>query len=136
MKNFIPSLLVILLFVGLSSCDINTGPVEIADIYLAKKDGGDFEKVKNFKPEDGPFYCIVDLSHAIEGTKIEVIWTAVDVPSQEMEDEEIDNYKLRLKNETHIEFNLNADGDWPDGEYNVEVFIDGESHESIDFKVK
>jgi hypothetical protein len=134
MKKLIPCLLAILLFAGLSSCD--TGPVEITNVYLAIEDGDDFEEVKNFEPEDGPFYCIVELSHAIEGTNIEVVWTAVDIPSQEMEDEEIDNYKLRQKDETYIEFNLSAEGDWPDGEYNVEIFIDGESHENIDFDVK
>ncbi len=134
MKKFILGLLAILLFVGLSSCDM--GPVEITNVYLAIEDGDDFEEVKNFEPEDGPFYCIVDLSHAIEGTKIEAVWTAVDIPSQEMEDEEIDIYKLRQKDETHIEFNLSIDGDWPEGEYNVEIFIDGKSHESIDFEVK
>jgi len=135
MKRFIPSFLVVLLFIGISSCE--SGPVKISEVYLAKKNGDDFDKVKNFRPDDGPFYCIVDLSHFVENTKIEAVWTAVDIPLAEIKNEEIDNYKLRLKDgQTHIDFSLSIDGAWPKGKYNIEIFIDGKSQESIDFKVK
>jgi hypothetical protein len=135
MKKLFIGFLALALAFGFSSCEM--GAVQIDEIYLAKKSGGDFKEVTKFYPDDGAFYCIVELSHAPKGTKIEAVWTAVDIPEAQMRNEEIDTYSTRLEEgETHLEFNLSLDTEWPKGEYNVEIFIDGESHESIDFDVR
>jgi hypothetical protein len=86
-----------------------------------------------FSPQD-TFYAVVDLKNAPDDTAVRAEWVAVDVEGEES-DFVIDSTEITTgSNQLH--FNLKNDSPWPAGEYQVNLYIDDELEETLEFQVQ
>lgn len=86
-----------------------------------------------FSPQD-TFYAVVDLKNAPDDTAVRAEWVAVDVKGEES-DFVIDSTEITTgSNQLH--FNLKNNSPWPAGEYQVNLYIDDELEETLEFQVQ
>jgi len=86
-----------------------------------------------FSPQD-TFYAVVDLKNAPDDTAVRAEWVAVDVEGEES-DFVIDSTEITTgSNQLH--FNLKNNSPWPAGEYQVNLYIDDELEETLEFQVQ
>lgn len=111
--------------------------VFIEKIRMAKDKGGDPESgaTDTFEPGDLTIHCVINLNKAKKGTTVKFSWKADDVtgvPNGEFKS--IDYTTNSFENIVHA--HLTRTSDWPKGEYEVEVEINGAVDKSIKFTVE
>jgi serine protease Do len=125
------SLLVWLVACGSDGGEISLSTANITDARLTKDETG-AQTTSTFAPGD-TFYLLVDLANAPDDTKVKAAWTAVNVtgadPNTILDDVELTNGSGTLT------FDLVNNGSWPAGEYQVELFLNGESVRTLPFRV-
>ena len=115
--------------------------VQVEKLTLVRDKGENFEAVKKFKTTD-TLGVLVKLSEAKIGTKVKAAWIAVDAGG--MENKKIFEKEVILteealkdaKTKDRVDFTLSHDNPYPTGEYKVEVFLNGELADSIDFEIE
>jgi serine protease Do len=133
LKQFFKVFLFGLLFwlVACGGQEVSFSTANIADARLSEDESG-AASTTTFGPND-TFYLIVDLANAPEDTKVKASWTAVAVtgadPNTVLDDVELTSGSATLT------FDLANDGPWPAGDYQVELFLNGESVRSLPFRV-
>ena len=125
-------LLTAVIIVATSACGFSFTTANIAEARMAKDPEGN-QPTETFTPQD-TFYVVVDLDNAPEDTVIRSEWTAVDVEGAEP-NTSIDSAELTTGS-GQLHFKLENNSPWPPGEYQVELFIDDESRETLDFQVE
>ncbi len=84
--------------------------------------------------QDDIFYCVVELANAPDSTTLKAIWYAVNVEGTEP-NLLIDQSELTL-GDGMATFNLANDQLWPTGTYKVELYLNGELDQSLEFQVQ
>ena len=115
--------------------------VTIEKTTLAKKTADGFEPVKSFKPND-TFAVIVELSEAKIGTKLKAVWIAANAGGKQ--DETILEKRIAITRDAikgvekpnQINFSLTHDDPFPAGDYEVEIYLNGELEKTVEFTVK
>lgn len=115
--------------------------VTIEKTILARKTENGFDPVKSFKPTD-TFAVIVVLSEAKIGTKLKAVW--IKANTGEKEDETILEKRITItadaikgvEEANRINFSLTHDDPFPTGDYEVEIYLNGELEKTVEFKVK
>ncbi|MBK8988901.1 MAG: serine protease [Chloroflexi bacterium] len=122
------------LFFWLVACggkEISFSTANIANARLTKDESG-AQSTTTYAPDD-TFWLIVDLANAPDDTKVKASWTAVAVtgadPNTILDDVELTNGSGVLT------FDLTNNGPWPAGDYQVELFLNGESARVLPFRV-
>jgi hypothetical protein len=116
-----------------AACEFSASTANVKEAYMARSVNEQPEKTTVF-PQDEPFYCIVNLANAPDDTTLSASWYAVDA-------EGVDNNFLIDEVEfTHgsgeITFDLANDGLWPMGTYKVDLFLNKELKQSLEFEVQ
>ena len=115
--------------------------VSIEKVTLARDAGEKFEPVKNFKTTD-TFCALVKLSEAKNGTHVKAVWTAVkagDIEEKKIFEKEVTitpEATKGAKEPSRIDFSLSHDNPYPVGDYKVEIYLNGELTETIEFKIQ
>lgn len=131
-KKITLGLVITLLIILTASCGFSFTTANFASAKMAKDPEGD-QPTTTFAPED-TFYAVIDLDNAPEGTTVRAEWTAVDVEGTEP-NTAIDAAELTTgTNQLH--FTLENDTPWPEGDYKVDLFIDGELEKTLAFEVQ
>ncbi len=111
--------------------EVSVSTARIAEARLAKDQAGG-QVTTTFAPTD-TFYLLVDLANAPDDTRVKASWTAVDVegaaPNTVLDDVEL------TSSDATLTFDLTNDNPWPAGDYQVELFLNGELDRTLSFRV-
>ena len=132
-SNKLPILFVIVaLLAAALACGGSVSTANIASATMAADpDGADPTTAFT---QDAVFYCIVELANAPDDTVVKAVWTAVDVEG-EAANTQIDETERTGGDET-FNFNLTNDGLWPVGTYKVDLYLNGELNQTLEFEVQ
>lgn len=130
-------LLILLLLVGLlaSACG-SSEPVSIESVVLSRDDGsGDpGETVTAFAPEDHIFHATIQLNRIETGLKVKLVWVAVDAGGQQ--NTNIDESEFTGLAVNTINGEIELPRDWPTGTYRLDIYLNDELKQSVNFKVE
>jgi hypothetical protein len=132
-KSRWPVWTVIALLVGAAlACSIDFSTAHIKDARMTHDQAGE-TKTKAYGPDD-TFYCVVELANAPDDTQTKAIWKVVEVegwePGYEVGRSEVESGSATLT------FEISPETSWPPGDYKVELYLDGEKKETLEFKVQ
>jgi len=114
------------------ACSFSASTANIKDVKMARDyDGND--PTTTFA-QDEVFYCVVELANAPDDTVIKASWVAVDVEGAEP-NTFIDETELSTGSGT-VHFELSNNGLWPLGKYAVQLYLNGELEQTVEFTVE
>jgi hypothetical protein len=114
------------------ACSFSVSTANIKDAYLAADPEGE-QPTEVYTP-DQAFYLLVDLANAPEDTVLKATWIAVDV--EEVEPGFVIDEVEFTTGLPIVTFDLVNDYLWPTGIYQVDLFLDGELDQSLEFEVR
>lgn len=121
----------VLLFTMLA-CEFSASTAKLGDAQMAFDEEGT-QPTTTFGPND-VFYCNVDLQNAPDDTVIKAVWTAVNVEGEEP-NTLIDETSLETGSGT-VNFQLSNTSSWPAGTYKVDLYLNDELQETVEFQVQ
>lgn len=144
LPTFVRIAAVSMIFTAMSQAkdkDSSDNEVEVEQLTLVRDTGENFETVKKFKTTD-TFGVLVKLSTAKAGTKVKAVWIASNAGG--IEDKKIFEKEVTFTEDTlkdakikdRVDFTLSHDNPYPTGEYKVEIYLNGEFADSIDFEIE
>jgi uncharacterized protein (UPF0179 family) len=104
---------------------------------MARDDGNGKpgDEAESFSPSDRTVHVMVELDHAAEGTMVKFDWIAVD--AGDMEDQSLKKLDYTTKGrENIVHANLTQPRDWTEGDYKVDVYLNGQLARSIAYKIE
>ena len=125
-------LALIALIIAALACDFSFTTANIADAQMARDPEGN-NPTTVFSPDD-TFYAVVDLDNAPDDTTMRAEWTAVDVEGTDP-NTSIDEAELTTGTGT-LHFELSNTNPWPEGQYKVDLYINDELAETLEFEVQ
>ena len=111
--------------------------IKITRIYMARDDGNGKpgDQTESFSSSEHTVHVMVQLDHAEEGTIVKFDWIGVSAGAWEDESLKQLNYITKpLENKVHA--NLTLPRDWPEGDYKVDVYLNGQLARSIAYKIE
>ena len=123
---------VLALFAASMACGVSASTANISDAYLARDPEGT-DPTTVFLPDE-PFYLIVELANAPDDTVVKAVWVAVDVDDVDF-DTVIDEAELTTSS-GQLTFDLSNDDLWPAGNYKVDVYVNDNVAETVEFSVE
>jgi hypothetical protein len=113
---------------------ISVTTANITNAHLSK-DKDDTAQTTGYTPTDAGFYCYIDLNNAPDSTVVKGTWTLVSAEGYDS-NSEIDSAEITGGDNTYY-FSLDRGADnWPVGKYKIDLYIDGELVQTIDFEVQ
>ena len=135
MKKLFPVLLAVLALVASSlACSLTEMSLENARMAFDQ----DGVNVTSTYSSTDVFYAVADLNNAPQGTVLEAKWIAVNVEGYDA-NFEFQTQSLDITEETFtgtIYFQLSNDSGWPTGDYQVDLYLNGELKQSVTFNVQ
>jgi hypothetical protein len=115
------------------------GELSFENPRMSKDDTGD-TPVTTFAPSD-TFFVVADLNNAEQGMYVEAKWYLVSAEGYEPSPIETDSGNILSVTEDSftgmISFSLfSIDGAWPQGEYKVELYLNGALAHTLNFSVR
>ena len=123
--------LTVLLLVSLA-CNFAASTASVSDAYMARDEDGD-DPTTVFAQEE-VFYCLVTLKNAPDDTALKAVWKTVNVEGEES-GMVIDEVELTAGSGKHS-FSLSNENLWPFGTYSVEIYMNGELQQTVEFSVE
>jgi hypothetical protein len=123
--------LTVLLLVSLA-CNFAASTASVSDAYMANDEQGD--NPTSVFAQDEVFYCLVTLKNAPDDTALKAVWKVVAVEGEEP-GMEIDSAELTAGSGKHS-FSLSNDNLWPLGTYSVEIYMNDELKQTLEFTVE
>ena len=120
---------------GSEAASTSTGV--LTDVHMARDDGkGDpGETTATFDGEDRTIHCVTKLKEPKAGTKMKFSWFIVEAGDFKNEKvKEIDYTTRGLEDVVHGHVTLPRD--WPVGKYKVEVYINGNLEQTVNYTVE
>jgi len=115
------------------SCSASFSTANIKEAYLVRDAGGNLEPVE-FYAQDEVFLCVADLANAPDDTVVTAAWYAVD--AQDVEPNFLIDQVSITSGSNQLFFDLANDYLWPIGTYRVDLSINEEFSQSVEFFVK
>ena len=113
------------------ACGFNFSTANIAEATMAKDPDG-AEPVTAFAQDD-TFYLVAQVANAPDDTTVKAVWTVVEADGVEP------GYVLGEKELTGggtVNFSLENEQFWPAGQYQVELYLNGELDRTVTFAVE
>jgi hypothetical protein len=111
--------------------EVNVSTAKVADAYMSTDEGG-ADRTTTYG-QDAVFYAQVDLQNAPDDTVLKAVWTLVEAqdynPGQVLDQKEITGGDP-------VQFTLSSNDPWPIGTYKVDIYLNGELVNTIDFSVQ
>ena len=114
------------------ACEFSASTASITEAVMAR-DAEGTEPTTVFAPED-TFFCLVTLGNAPDDTSVRAVWTAVEVEGNDP-NTVIDESAIESGSGT-LEFNLTNSNPWPVGSYKVDLYLNDELDQTIEFEVQ
>lgn len=125
-------LLLVVPLLLLTACEFSASTANIGSAILARDEAGT-EPTTAFSPTD-TFYLLVELNNAPDDTTVRAVWYAVDVGDVAPANTLIDEATLTSGSAT-LTFDLVSDTQWPPGTYRVELYLNDELSQTLEFSV-
>jgi outer membrane usher protein FimD/PapC len=88
-----------------------------------------------FAPSDLELHLVVKVADAVEGTSLKAVWSVVDV--QDYTPEVIDEVPYTLSGGENVaDFTLSNDQPWPVGKYKVELYLNDQLVQTLEYEVQ
>ena len=114
------------------ACSFSASTANIKDAYLtADPESGQPTEV--FTTHE-TFYLVVDLANAPDDTVLKATWIAVEV--EDVEPEFVIEEVEITTGLPIVTFDLANEVYWPTGNFRVDLYLDGELDQSLDFEVR
>ena len=126
-------LLLVVPLLLLTACEFSASTANIGSAILARDEAGT-EPTTAFSPTD-TFYLLVELNNAPDDTTVRAVWYAVDVGDVAPANTLIDEATLTSGSGT-LTFDLVSDTQWPPGTYRVELYLNDELSQTLEFSVE
>ena len=114
------------------ACEFSASTANIKEAWMARDDTG--EQGTEVFAQDEVFYCIVEIANAPDETSVKAAWTAVNVEGEEpnlfLDETELTEGSNRLT------FELSNNMLWPPGKYKVDLYLNDELDQTLEFEVK
>lgn len=113
----------------------------IKQVHVAKDNGqgGPGEEADTFGPTDNTIHCVVELAEPNPGAKIRYSWWVVEAEGEKNEkvrNEKIEDFEYTTKpDERIVHSHLTMPDDWPPGKYKVDVYVNGNLEQSVEYNV-
>jgi phosphoglycerol transferase MdoB-like AlkP superfamily enzyme len=112
--------------------EVNVSSAKVADAYMsADEDGANRTTVYS---QDATFYAQVDLQNAPDDTVLKAIWTAVD--AQDTDPGLVMKEMEYTTGSDKVYFTLSNNDPWPTGTYKVDIYLNAELVNTLDFSVQ
>lgn len=111
----------------------------VKEIVMAKNTEGPLKKPVNpteeFSPED-ILHAVVGIQNAPDNTTFEIGWFAEDVGDAASKDSLINSDSATTEGTRNIDFTIESSQPWPEGQYRVEVYVNGALDSTKTFSIK
>ena len=125
---------VLVLVLSSVACEISASTANITNAHMAVDDA-DSTQTTSYSPDAASFYCFLDLNNAPDDTVVKAVWTLVSAEGYES-NSEIDSAEVTGSDDTYY-FSLDRSVDaWPVGQYKVDLYLNDELVETVNFEVK
>jgi hypothetical protein len=114
------------------ACSFSASTANIKDATMALDYDGN-QPTTVFTGRD-TFYCVAELANAPDDTKVKAAWTAVDVEGVAA-NTAVDEYELVTGSGT-LHFELSNNNLWPRGKYKVDLYLNDELDQTLEFEVQ
>jgi hypothetical protein len=114
-------------------CSFSFSTANFNEVFMARDAGGELEQVESYA-QDEIFLCVADLANAPDDTVVTAAWYAVD--AQDVEPNFLIDQVDITSGSNQLFFDLSNDSFWPVGTYRVDLSINNEFSQSIEFLVK
>jgi len=134
-NKFLP----IILFVGMLvfaslACNFSASTANITNAHMAT-DESDTTQTAVYSHSTPTFFCFYDLNNAPDGTVVKGVWTLVSAEGYEA-NSEIDSAEITGSDDSYY-FSLDRAADeWPIGQYKIDLHINGNLVETVEFQVQ
>jgi len=116
------------------ACNFSASTANITNAFMATDDSG-ATQTTSYAPDASSFYCFFDLNNAPEDTVVKGTWTLVSAEGYDA-NTEIDSADVTGNDGTYY-FNLDRSADaWPVGQYKVDLYLNDELVQTVNFEVK
>src|SRR5205085_311452 len=112
----------------------NPSDVHVQSLYMAASPDGD--ATTTFNSTDHTVYAIAELNKLAAGTQVRFSWIAVDVEGEEKGSKIKDIDYTTGAMENIVKAHLTLPQDWPTGQYKVEVYLNGNLEQTIEYTVE
>src|ERR1041384_5701685 len=112
----------------------NSSDVHVENLYMT--DSPDGSATTSFNPGDHTVYAIIQLNKVAVGTQVRFSWIAVDVAGEERGSKIKDIDYTTGAMENIVRAHLTLPQDWPAGQYKVEVYLNGNLEQTIEYTVE
>ena len=110
--------------------------VYVDKAYMAKANNNrPGDETTTFAPGDRTVYCVIELNKAKKGTKVKVVWKAVDAGGSKNEEIKTSGYTTNSFEKT-VTGHLTLNKDWPTGKYQIEVYINDSLEKTVDYTIE
>jgi len=131
-KKFQFGIVLTVFVISTMACGFSFSTANFDSATMARDAEGN-RPTSTFSPQD-TFYAVIDLQNAPDDTTVRAEWAAVDVEGEE-ENTVIDSAEITTGSD-QLHFTLENNAPWPSGSYQVELYIDGELEQSLEFEVE
>jgi hypothetical protein len=121
-----------MVMVAMLACGFSASTANIKDAKTAHDYDGN-EPTTVFAGNE-TFYLVVELANAPDDTTVKASWTAVQVEGAEP-NTFIGEYELTSGSAT-LHFELSNDQPWPRGRYKVDIYVNDELDQTLEFEVQ
>jgi len=126
-------LVVVLIFTALA-CNFSASTANITNAHMAT-DESDATQTTVYSPSTPTFFCFYDLNNAPDDTVVKGVWTLVSAEGFEA-NSEIDSAEITGSDDSYF-FSLDrAEEAWPVGQYKIELYINNNLVETVEFQVQ
>jgi len=127
-------LFVVVLALASVACNFSASTANITNAHMSL-DEGDTQSVTAYAPDAPAFYCYFDLNNAPDDTVVKGVWTLVSADGYDP-NLEIDSAEITGSDNTYY-FSLGGSTDpWPLGQYKIDLYLNDELVQTINFEVQ
>lgn len=131
-KKFPMFLALIVLFLSALACEFSASTANISDAWMSSDEDGT-QRVMAFA-QDAVFYVQVDLQNAPDDTTLKAVWTAVE--AQDTEPGLVITETEFTTGDGLVHFTLSNDNLWPIGKYKVDIYLNNQLTNTVEFEVQ
>ncbi|MCA2001781.1 MAG: hypothetical protein LDL51_07950 [Chloroflexi bacterium] len=135
-KSSLPVLLAALaLFVSTLACAVGGGEPALTNPRMSTDSEGN-NKTSSYSPTDA-FYAVADLSNVETGSVVDAKWYVVNAEGVNPGEIQVTSLTIEDKNlYNYVSFELTNSYEWPQGEYKVELYLNGALAHTLNFSVQ
>lgn len=115
--------------------EVKVPTIESATLAKGSNENEAVDPTTVFAPDDLVIHLVVTVADAVEGTSLKAVWHVVEV--QDYEPQVIDEVPYTLSGGENVaDFTLSNDQPWPAGKYEVELYLNDQLVQTLEYEVQ